>query len=882
MKKTFYLLLTLLTVSTVRAQITNSLTIPNPIPNYDGSYDDFGRAQLYYPNAGEVRYANDLRSASDSVKFYTMFAYPKRFLLANNNISLCYSRRDTVHQKTDSLQRIDLQWVHKLSTAFLARVDTQLKERLHYFTNYTGSGGRTNVQGGAAIACQSIYHNIDLVYTSNTAGLVMYFIIYPGGNYKDIQMHIAGSTANGIVSNNILIQSRWDKSRLLKPNMYQYSISGNVITPVNVLNASWTSLGGSNYQLNTTSSYNSSLPLIVQIQQGTPSVANTPGLQWSTYYGGSQLDLLTTTHCDAADNLYVAGYTDSNNFPNAIGAVPNVFVEAHGLVGQFSPTGVLNWSCYMGGTGQTEIYDMDFDASGNIYCVGRTGSTNFPTTPKAGASPNNASMLGGNWDAFIWEFSVNNLGAVTNKWLTYYGGNGDEELNGCKFDPSGNFYVAGDGSSTNMTPMGPSGSYQQNFNSAQLGAVGSILSTDAMIAKFNSSSSQTWFTFFGTDNITGTNAGTNAGDYFYDLTVSGSDVYACGKSGGTNLPSSINTKIVPNNYDGTLVHFTTGGVLNANSSRYTDGNISNYSVKTLYGDVYTVGQTVGSLSTVNSGNFYYNAFSSGPSDACFSVHSGNLATVSHNTYLGGNADDIAYDLQLTTNNLFVIAGGTNSSNFPVFSLGSMYNSLGNPIAGSPTFWGRDNVLVVLQKNNTNILYSTYLGSTFNESLAQRDYFNEAYASQAITAVALNSQNYIHVLGYTTSQPNGYPPQQWGTNTGSYYQPNSAGFDDATITRFDPVSLNATVGIKDFENTQFVFGVYPNPTSNKISITNTEISNSDLRYAIYDLSGKKLAMGNLRAGDVKDIDVSFLSQGVYIINVSNGLKTYSNKFVKTDN
>jgi len=97
-----------------------------------------------------------------------------------------------------------------------------------------------------------------------------------------------------------------------------------------------------------------------------------------------------------------------------------------------------------------------------------------------------------------------------------------------------------------------------------------------------------------------------------------------------------------------------------------------------------------------------------------------------------------------------------------------------------------------------------------------------------------------------------------------------------------LGINTYVGLKDFPNTDFSFGLYPNPTANFLIVDNKELANSELRYAIYDLSGKKLAEGTLKNADTKRIEVSFLPKGVYIVNVSNGSKTFSNKFIKSEN
>lgn len=858
------------------AQITPSLTIPDPIPNYNGTYDDFGTNHLFYPNDGEIRFANtDQTNAKDVVKFYTMNTYPKKFLMRDNNLSyLHYKAKSPGSGGADSLQRIDISWFNSSTSAFLARVDTQNFSKLNYFTQWFGAGGRTSVMGGAAIACQSIYPNIDLVYTSNNSGLVMYFIVYPGGNYKNIIMNISGAKATSIVSNKLKIDANWESSSFEKPEMYQYTYVSNVVTPVNIANANWSNIGTNKYQLNTSSSFSSTLPLIIQIKQANATTIDTPGLNWSTYFGGTGQDLLNKTHVDANDNLYTAGYSQSSNisFPQGPGAILNPNSNGDGAIAKFDNGGILQWTTFIGGSSWDEIHDFDFNGN-SIYFVGKTASSSWTMVTKAGATNNNA-FAGGTWDAFIGELFINPVTqAIQNNWLTYYGGNGNEELNACKFDASGNFYVVGSGASTNMTVTGSAGTYTQNFNSAQL--VTSPLSTDGIIAKFNNSSLQTWFTFYGTDAL-GANAYSYPADYLYDLAISGTDLYVCGKSGGTNLPNGLNSKSNASNFDGILVHFLTSGALMTNSAKYTNGNASNYAVETHGGEVYTVGQAYGSMTTVNSGQHYFDSSLSGTSDACFSVHDEWIGTTLHNTYLGGIYDEAAYDILFTNNNLMLIAGGTNSSNFPTNNLNPMYFSTGTP---NGFYWANDNFVSCFQKGDTNIIWSSYLGSEVQESSLYPSNTNSAYEMRN-TAIAVDSQNALYLLGWSSSY-NTFPLDQW-TGSPVYFQAQTNSWDDATITRFEVGALNEIVGIKDFENTEFVFGFYPNPTTRTISITNKELSSHDLQYAIYDLSGKKIKAGNFNADWVKEIDVSSLPEGVYIINVSNGRKTYSNKFVKAGN
>jgi hypothetical protein len=881
--KTVLIALLNLAIGLANAQITPSMTIPTTIPNYDGSYDDFGSNHLFYPNAGEVRYNDEEQSdAHNEALFYTMNTHPRMFLLNNNNISFTYGRSDVNSsgvEVMDSLHRIDLEWSGSNSGAFLARVDTQNFAVLNYFTEWFGSSGRTGVKGGAAIACQSIYNNIDLVYTSNKAGLVMYFIIYPGGDFNDIVMHVNGSNANSIVSNKLKINASWDYTTFERPRMYQYAIVGNVVSPLTVCNPSWQSLGNDDYKIINSTSYNTALPLIVQIKQANPPPPiHTVGMKWSTYFGSNQFDFILRTHCDASDNLYVAGYSDSPTFPQSPAKVPlvNSNGDGNGIIAKFSTTGKLLWSTFVGGSGPDAIHDMDFRGD-TVYCVGKTTSNNLLCKHKAGASTD--STAGGGWDGFIFEFTFN--GPVAAKhWVSYYGGNGNDELNGIKFDAAGNMFVVGMSASTDLSAFGPGGSYTQAFNSAQLAQGGQYTQSDGLIAKFNAGTSlNSWFTFYGSDAL-GANANAYSADYIYGLAIKGSDLYVCGKAGGTNLPNSSNAKIVNGDFDGFLAHFTTGGVMSSGDAKYTDGNTINYSVKVRGDSVYTVGETGSNLLTTNSGAYYFNGSYGGNTDGCFSVHPLNLSSTIHNSYLGGNDHDAAYDIQITPNNLILIAGGTGSSNFPTYNLTGPYNSTGNPVGAT---WSSDNFISCLAVGNTNLVWSTYLGSP---GWAESNYFPVWIGSGSwpdVTTMAVTSANGLYVAGISMSA-NTFPLDEWYSPPTTYFQPansqwSNTGCCDGTITRVDMAALGENTGIKDFKNTEFVFGFYPNPVSKSLFITNKAIVNDDLRYAVYDTGGRKLQEGKLKASDKKEIDVSSLSQGVYIINVSNEKMTYSNKFVK---
>lgn len=879
MKKALLGTITLvMSLSLMPAQINPSMSIPYPLPNYDGTYDNLGANHLFYPNGGEIRFANKEQTSAEAlVKFYTMNTYPKKYLLSNNNLSYLHFKKTGTGTVPDSCQRIDLQWQGSNSNAVLARVDTQNFAKLNYFTQWFGSGGRTNVSGGAAVVCQSIYPNIDLVYTSNSAGIVIYFVVYPGGSYNSIRLKIDGSTLNTITNNKLKIASTWDASSLERPQMYQYALSGTLVTPVNVGTADWQAAGSSLYKITSTSSYNGSLPLIIQIKQATPSAIHTPGLTWSTYFGGNMQDRLNKTHVDASDNMFAGGHSFSSaiTFPQGQGVSLAPNNNGDGTLAKFDNAGVLQWTTFVGGSAVDEFHD--FAITGNtVYCVGKTGSLDLPTAVKPGATNDN-TFGGGYFDGFLCQLNISPAQTyVQQSWLTYYGGNGYDELNACNFDAAGKLFVVGSSSSTNLSPAsGGLGSYVQNFNAAQLSV--NALSTDGIIARFNTSSLQDWFTFYGTDAL-GANAYAYAGDILYDLAINGNDLYVCGRAGGTNLPNAQNTKTNPGtDYGGILAHFFTSGVLMTASSRFTNGNACNYDVAIFGNEVYTVGQAFGPMTTVNSGSLYFDGTASGPGDGSLIVHDAWLANVLHNTYLGGSDLDAASSLLFTTNGLLLIGGCTMSSDFPTTNLTSMYYDPTGVIPISWMFPNPDNFVTCLQPGNTNVIWSTHLGSPVGEGSAYLSGV-DSYFEMLNTALSSDSQNALYLAGHTMSTA-GFPLDEW-TGYPVYFQSTGAAHE-ATITRFVVGPLNAIVGIEDFENTRVVIGIVPNPTSHYLTITHTDLAGSTLRYAIYDLSGKKLSAGNFTPGEVKKVDVSALAEGVYIINVSNGTITYHCKFVKSD-
>jgi len=83
---------------------------------------------------------------------------------------------------------------------------------------------------------------------------------------------------------------------------------------------------------------------------------------------------------DRAGLAYVAGYTESANFPTLSAYQAAYRLNGDGFVTRLTPAGdALAYSTYLGGSGYDVAYGVAVDWSGSAYVTGATASTNFPT-----------------------------------------------------------------------------------------------------------------------------------------------------------------------------------------------------------------------------------------------------------------------------------------------------------------------------------------------------------------------------------------------------------------------------------------------------------------------------------------------------------------------
>lgn len=145
-------------------------------------------------------------------------------------------------------------------------------------------------------------------------------------------------------------------------------------------------------------------------------------LVYSTYLGGSSVDVAKGIAIDTRGDAYVVGGTDSTDFPtmNPIQA-KNLAVGlqvSNGFVTELNAVGKLLFSSYLGGSGSygpnpnttgpvgDAANSVALDYAGNVYVVGETNSADFPTYCPFQATNENTTIYGSGSEGFVTKIAV--------------------------------------------------------------------------------------------------------------------------------------------------------------------------------------------------------------------------------------------------------------------------------------------------------------------------------------------------------------------------------------------------------------------------------------------------------------------------------------------
>ncbi len=180
------------------------------------------------------------------------------------------------------------------------------------------------------------------------------------------------------------------------------------------------------------------------------------GLEFSTYLGGSYADFASGIEVDSSGNVYVAGGTNSSNFPTTSGAYCGSYQGTGDVIVcklNSSATGLL-YSTYLGGTNMEQSPAFAVNDNGEALVAGDTFSSDFPTTSGAYDQSH-----GGNWDAYLSKLNSTGTGL---SYSTFLGGSAWEAARFVGCDSAGCVYLAGNTSSSDFPVT--SGAYDVTKN----------------------------------------------------------------------------------------------------------------------------------------------------------------------------------------------------------------------------------------------------------------------------------------------------------------------------------------------------------------------------------------------------------------------------------
>jgi Beta-propeller repeat len=180
----------------------------------------------------------------------------------------------------------------------------------------------------------------------------------------------------------------------------------------------------------------------------------------STFLGGGGSDYGAALALDPAGNVYVAGNTNSADFPTTPGAYDptiNSTIYSDAFATKFDPTASsLIYSTFLGGTKGDGGLGLMLDPDGSLTVTGETQSTRFPITSNA-----YDHTMGGSGDDFVSRFDP--TGSVLS-YSSYLGGTGGPFEQGAVPVSAGPGQVEVAGATYSSDFPTTSGAYDQTYN----------------------------------------------------------------------------------------------------------------------------------------------------------------------------------------------------------------------------------------------------------------------------------------------------------------------------------------------------------------------------------------------------------------------------------
>src|SRR5215472_10009043 len=488
-----------------------------------------------------------------------------------------------------------------------------------------------DVESYADVDLGAVWPGISVTLAAHGKQVEKVFTVEPGAAPDAIRVRVAGAESLAVADDGgLLLHTGVGDVRLTPPVAYQDVAGTRRIVPAQY------ALSGDEYGFRV-SGYDPTLPVVID-----------PLLQ-ATRLGGSAEDQAIAIAIGPAGDVYVAGDTESFDFPGTgPGAQPRFGGDRDAFVARLIPdlTG-LEETTFLGGSGLDQALAVVIaPTTGEVYVAGITSSTNFPGTSGGAQSRLGDVDLTDPLDGFVARL---NASLTSLEQATYLGGSGNRDAAvGLAIVPAtGTVYVAGVTNSVDFP--GIAGGAQTIPGGGQ---------NDTCIARLNAG-----LTTLGQATLLG---GTGE-DRVRDMRIAptSGDVYVAGRTSSIDFPGTNGgaQSALPGGVEGGFVARLNASLTALRQATYLGGNGFNeadaLAIAPATGDVYVAGNTSaadfpGTAGGAQSANGGIDPTSGNNStDAFVARLSADLTSLDQATYLGGSKRELVTAMALTANEVYV-------------------------------------------------------------------------------------------------------------------------------------------------------------------------------------------------------------------------------------
>ena len=900
--------------STIQGEIVVTYTSGGIATSSEYNYEEltcpidqepFSTSSFYIKNGGQVKYKNG--SAADDIKYYDFGFNPVNFY-KNDGFGTVIRSFDSDTTTSDTTQRIDFHFIGGKAEQV---GQVQEYQRANHLNLYQANESFERQPTFDVISYPGLYQNINAFFSSNSEGVKMTFVLESGADLNDIAIEIQGASSLNIAGTELKIGTFRGDLTWLPPFSYQL----NTTDPRNDYCIDYVL---QNSELRFTTTCELQYPYVIQIKRGigkTQTTTAIDNMDWSTFYGGDGFDFASDMAVDANNNLFIAGFTESDNFPLNAGVNPSdVNGKTKGLLIKFNKDAEIEWATIIEGTFNVhwngfrlrgvDTYDnISSWPDEEVHVVGEYEGTlnsdiDDPSISTNAFQQSSTTATSSATELFFASFKNSDGSRLI---ISPFGGAKSEKVYGLDISSTGMMYFVGSTKSTggisNTSPPSThtfpvynplDGSYFQASHPNPGNNRGFVTAIDLSTYQLAYSSIITKDT--GSSNT--------AFEAIYDITL---DTYTsyCGKG---------LTYARLGKFDPSQTMFASQ--LNQSNSEWPKITYFSSVASVPLGNVYFgLDYFAGNNETVMANpnlSQYGNTNGEGfllritEASVVWKTYFGQQ-TNQHDAWSNGtgmsNVVDLPYgranyprgrgqlEYSSTTSTLFA-AASAKDGNVETKSKGGFFlqssNASGSAYAKEDLYlasFSYKSSAQIADYFNWGTMYGGNIPGAGLATLLSRDYL------AAVTSYVENGDAFVvtcatsySLFGTTTNSSaadlDKYPVAQ-PPNPNAWYKKDSYNLaTDIVITRFNVTTIDNGLSTEEVDQKSYL-QLFPNPTSGRVKVVSEKQEIESIR--VYDLQGRELIYRHFSNGSqLEEVDLSQLRTGIYIIQVN---ELYTEKIIK---